>query len=145
MSAWQSDPRDDRACARRARARRGRRLGVWRRVRRKRVGARPRRRAPPIPGPLGGGVPRALPGGGCPRAILRHASRTGGDTIVELMDEHSTRRDFLKAGLAGSLGAALTPAFTHSAAAADRDKGAPSIAPFVAPPLERVRIGFVGV
>ena len=33
------------------------------------------------------------------------------------MDEHSTRRDFLKAGLAGGLGAALAPALTHSAAA----------------------------
>src|SRR5437763_7269065 len=59
------------------------------------------------------------------------------------MDEHASRRDFLKAGLAGGLGAALGPTLARSAAA-DQEKAAPGITPFVAPALERVRIGFVG-
>jgi predicted dehydrogenase len=58
------------------------------------------------------------------------------------MNEHSTRRDFLKLGVAGGLTAALAST-ADGASPADQNSG--GHAPFVAPPLERVRIGFVGV
>src|SRR5437773_5821394 len=53
------------------------------------------------------------------------------------------RRDFLKLGVATGLGAAipgLHPNAPDAVAAA-----APTPSPFEAPPLERVRIGFVGI
>jgi predicted dehydrogenase len=58
------------------------------------------------------------------------------------MNENSTRRDFLKLGIGGGLGAALV-ACPRAVAAADQK--ASGHATFVAPALERVRIGFVGV
>src|SRR2546429_9532706 len=61
------------------------------------------------------------------------------------MNEHSTRRDFLKLGIAGGVSAALAPTLADSDRASGQDKRATSAVPFVAPPIERVRIGFVGV
>jgi hypothetical protein len=57
------------------------------------------------------------------------------------MPADSSRRDFIRAGAALALGATLTPA---SATAKGRPSAAPD-EPFRAPPMERVRVGFVGV
>ena len=57
------------------------------------------------------------------------------------MDEHSpTRRDFLKLGVAGGLTAALAPTDVAATGQAPATR-----LPFVAPPIDRVRVGFVGV
>src|SRR5207247_10305395 len=61
------------------------------------------------------------------------------------MNEPSTRRDFLKLGIAGGVSAALAPTLADGDRSAGQDKRATSAVPFVAPPIERVRIGFVGV
>jgi len=60
------------------------------------------------------------------------------------MPADSSRRDFIRAGAALALGATLSPG---TAAAAQRPPPAPAgpDEPFRAPPMERVRIGFVGV
>jgi predicted dehydrogenase len=60
------------------------------------------------------------------------------------MPADSSRRDFIRAGAALALGATLSP---RAATAAGRPSPAPEgpDEPFRAPPMERVRIGFVGV
>ena len=61
------------------------------------------------------------------------------------MDARWNRRDFLKLGAAASLGAALGGVNLPGCAGPDRRLGAAPEKPFVVPPMERVRMGFVGV
>ena len=54
----------------------------------------------------------------------------------------ATRRDFVKTGVAAGAALAMAPAVATSSAAAAQSSPATL---FAAPPLEKVRIGFVGV
>ena len=56
-----------------------------------------------------------------------------------------TRRDFLKLGAAAGLGALIGPTGLNPHAAAASPASGPSATPFAAPPMDRVRIGYVGV
>src|SRR5262249_26244000 len=57
------------------------------------------------------------------------------------MDQHASRRNFLKLGLAAGFGGSIR---TGDGFPYEREETRPSN-PFVAPALERVRIGFVGI
>ena len=57
-----------------------------------------------------------------------------------------SRRDFVRAGAAGLGAAAMVPAFGCAPAAYGRGSASPQASPlFSAPPLTRVRMGFVGI
>jgi hypothetical protein len=60
-------------------------------------------------------------------------------------DSQHNRRDFLKLGALAGLGAALGSASMSGCTAAGRRLRPTPAEPFAAPPMERVRIGFVGV
>jgi len=60
-------------------------------------------------------------------------------------DYECNRRDFVKMGALAGAGAVLAGLTGSAAAAAERDLGPPPDQPFAAPPIERVRVGYVGV
>jgi hypothetical protein len=68
----------------------------------------------------------------------------GPDEYNELLAAR-TRRDFVKLGALTGLTAALGATSLSGCAAAGRRTAPAPLAPFAAPPLDRVRIGFVGV
>jgi Glycosyl hydrolase 109, C-terminal domain/Oxidoreductase family, NAD-binding Rossmann fold len=61
------------------------------------------------------------------------------------MTHDSSRRDFIRSGAALALGAALPPLASAPTGTDPPDKASGPVTPFRAPPMERVRIGFVGV